>query len=468
MELVLLIDFGSTYTKVIAIDLDENKVVSWAQASSTVSEDIMIGLGRALSKLRVDGKPIQDLKIEKKIACSSAAGGLQLVSIGLVPSLTVEAATRAALGAGAKVVGTYSYELIREDIARIEEHPCDMILLAGGTDGGDQETILHNANMLAKIERNVPIVVAGNRVVADKVRNILNLTGKGVIITENVLPTLDNINVEPSRSAIRKIFMNRIIHVKGIDKAKQYVSDIVMPTPMAVLQGAQLLAEGTKEEAGLGDLVVVDVGGATTDVCSIATGYPTQASTLVKGLPEPYAKRTVEGDLGIRYNAKTILEIAGEKAILEALSSNIGNVDLERITRYLSHDIGFVPENEKGLLIDTALAYTAAGLAMERHVGFIQQVYLPTGPVEVQYGKDLTNLETVIGTGGVFMHNRYSQRILEATLFNKQNPFLLKPKAPRLYIDGNYILFAVGLLAGIAPTSALRIAKKSLRQIQIH
>jgi len=105
---------------------------------------------------------------------------------------------------------------------------------------------------------------------------------------------------------------------------------------------------------------------------------------------------------------------------------------------------------------------------MERHVGFIQQVYLPTGPVEVQYGKDLTNLETVIGTGGVFMHNRYSQRILEATLFNKQNPFLLKPKAPRLYIDGNYILFAVGLLAGIAPTSALRIAKKSLRQIQIH
>ena len=331
MELVLLIDFGSTYTKVIAIDLDENKVVSWAQASSTVSEDIMIGLGRALSKLRVDGKPIQDLKIERKIACSSAAGGLQLVSIGLVPSLTVEAATRAALGAGAKVVGTYSYELTREDIARIEEHPCDMILLAGGTDGGDQKTILHNANMLAKIKSNVPIVVAGNRVVSDEVRNILTSTGKNVIITENVLPTLDNINVEPSRSAIREIFMNRIIHAKGIDKAKQYVSDIVMPTPMAVLQGAQLLAEGTKEEAGLGDLVVVDVGGATTDVCSIAAGYPTQASTLVKGLPEPYAKRTVEGDLGIRYNAKTILEIAGEKALLEALPSNIGNVDLERI-----------------------------------------------------------------------------------------------------------------------------------------
>ena len=123
MELILLIDFGSTYTKVAVVDLDKDEVVDWTQVVSTVNEDIMIGLSQALSKLRVAGKPVEELNIEKKLACSSAAGGLQLVSIGLVPSLTVEAATRAALGAGAKVVGTYSYELTERDVAQIAERP---------------------------------------------------------------------------------------------------------------------------------------------------------------------------------------------------------------------------------------------------------------------------------------------------------------------------------------------------------
>ncbi len=469
MDLVLLIDFGSTYTKVAVVDLDEARLVGWAQADSTVKEDIMIGLNRALGQLKVDGRPVTELKIEKKLACSSAAGGLQLVSVGLVPSLTVEAATRAALGAGAKVVGAYSYELTEGDLARIEQRPCDMVLLAGGTDGGEKKTILHNAGMLARIKRGFPIVVAGNRAASDEVRDILSAAGKEVIITENVLPTLDNINVEPSRSAIREIFMKRIIHAKGIDKAKQYVSDVVMPTPMSVLKAAQLLAQGTENEAGLGELVVVDVGGATTDVCSLASGQPTRSGVIVKGLPEPYAKRTVEGDLGIRYNARTILEIAGKKTLVANLPPSdldMGKMDWKEITGHLSHHVEFVPETEKDLLVDAALAYTAAEVAMERHAGLIRQVYLPAGTVDLQYGKDLTGIKTVIGTGGVFVHNHHSRRILEAAVLNRQkNPFLLKPETPHLYVDGDYILFAVGLLSEIAPTPALRIAKKALRAV---
>lgn len=463
-----MIDFGSTYTKVAVVDLDEENVVGWSQAVSTVDKDIIIGLRQALSELKVKGKPIEQLRIEEKLASSSAAGGLRLVSIGLVPSLTVEAATRAALGAGAKVVGTYSYELNDSDVKIIEEKGCDIILLAGGTDGGDKNTILHNGNMLSRINSNIPIIVAGNRVASDEIRNILRAADKNVEVTENVLPALDDINVEPARSLIRETFMRRIIEAKGIDKARQYVSNILMPTPMAVLKAVSLLADGTDEEEGLGELILVDVGGATTDVYSIAKGLPAQSDVFAKGLPEPYAKRTVEGDLGIRYNAERILEIVGEKALKENLSFvglDPASLDLGRKIENLSHNIGFTPEKEEGLLLDTGLAYTATKLAMERHAGVIRQVELPSGQLKLQYGKDLTNIKTLIGTGGVFMHNPYPERILKAAFFDKQNPFLLKPMAADLYIDESYILYGAGLLAEIAPTSALRIAKESLRKL---
>ena len=76
-----------------------------------------------------------------------------------------------------------------------------------------------------------------------------------------------------------------------------------------------MLAEGTPQARGLGELVCIDVGGATTDVYSIATGDPKEAAVVRKGLPEPVAKRTVEGDLGLRLNAERVAELAGEEGL---------------------------------------------------------------------------------------------------------------------------------------------------------
>ncbi len=55
-RIALAIDFGSTYTKVAAIDLDEEEVLGVSHSVSTVDKDMMIGLRDALRKFKVRGK----------------------------------------------------------------------------------------------------------------------------------------------------------------------------------------------------------------------------------------------------------------------------------------------------------------------------------------------------------------------------------------------------------------------------
>ncbi|MCX7904683.1 MAG: glutamate mutase L, partial [Caloramator sp.] len=137
MDAALLIDFGSTYTKLTAVDLEKEEVLATAKDLTTVQTDIMIGFNNAFEKLK-EKIDISKVNFVEKLACSSAAGGLKMIAIGLVPELTAEAAKRAALGAGARILGVYSYELTKHEMEEIVKKKPDIILLAGGTDGGNK------------------------------------------------------------------------------------------------------------------------------------------------------------------------------------------------------------------------------------------------------------------------------------------------------------------------------------------
>ena len=141
-----------------------------------------------------------------------------MVTIGLVRELTAEAARRAALGAGAKLVGTFAQRLTQGDIGAIVTLAPDILLLAGGTDGGNSDVILHNAAALGQSILSCPIVLAGNRSATDAALALL--AGKDVIVTENVMPEFNVLNIEPARVAIRQVFIDRIVHAKGIDRAQ--------------------------------------------------------------------------------------------------------------------------------------------------------------------------------------------------------------------------------------------------------
>lgn len=467
MKTALLMDIGSTNTKVTVFDLEECRLVASTRAFTTVETDVTIGIQKAFQKLKEQGVDWETSTY--RLACSSAAGGLKMVAIGLVPDLTAEAAKRAALGAGAKVLKTFAYELSDGEMEEIISIQPDLILLAGGTDGGNKKVILHNAQVLAQSEIQVPIVAAGNKTVAREVELILKEAGKDVRVTENVMPELESLNIEPARATIRKVFLERIVQAKGLQQAQEYVENLVMPTPAAVLNAAQLIADGTEEEDGLGELLIVDVGGATTDVHSLAKGDPSKAGVNLRGLPEPYAKRTVEGDLGMRYSAQALLDVVGAKVLRNYLAELGYEMTIEQIKekiKDLREDVEQIPESKEARAIDTVLGWAAVKYAIQRHVGELEVIYTPFGSNFIQYGKDLTSLKVVIGTGGVIVNHPQPVHILKGVLFDENDPTRLAPQEPELWLDQEYILSSIGLLAEKEPTTALRIAKKYLTKLE--
>lgn len=456
MKPVLLIDFGSTYTKLTAVDVEGETLLGTAAAYTTVETDINHGLEKARKQLE---EKLGKLEYAATYACSSAAGGLRMITSGLVPELTGEAARLASLGAGAKVVGVYAFQMTEDDLDEIRKAKPDIFLLVGGTDGGDTDCILHNARMLASMQPEFPIVVAGNRVAARECQLILS--GCEVYVCPNVMPKFGVLNIEPTQKQIREIFLNRIIQAKGLSKATELLSDIMMPTPSAVLAAMELLADGCEGEPGIGELVAVDVGGATTDVYSIADGMPEHMNTVYKGLPEPYAKRTVEGDIGMRYSAQGIVDAVGAD-MLSRLSGLTRERTMELVAQ-LRKNPDTIPNGDRELeALDHALACGATREAVTRHAGSISETYTMMGLTYVQEGKNLTKIGQIVVTGGSLIHTKRTEEIAAHALYDPAQPGSLRPKDAGVWVDRKYILAAMGLLSGYYPRTALRIMKKEL------
>jgi uncharacterized protein (TIGR01319 family) len=476
-SLALLIDFGSTYTKVVAVDLASAEVVGRSQSASTVQTDVRDGLLRALNQLQqrhpLFNSPPEDLAVldgTLALASSSAAGGLRMAVIGLIPGLTVEAANQAALGAGSKLIGSWSFKLREQAMDEIAAQRPDMILLTGGTDGGDSATILHNAHLLASSTLEVPFVVAGNQAVAAEVCEILGSGEKEVRAAANVMPRAGQLAVETAREEIRKLFMERITRAKGMDRLGGHVP-VILPTPMAVLEAALLGGRGTESEEGLGDLLLVDVGGATTDVHSIGYGQPSGPQVAEQGLPEPFAKRTVEGDLGIRFNAGTLVERVGierfEGGFREAFPQyGVSRAEIAQYISEVSQETSLVPKAQWHAAIDAQLARIAVDIAIERHVGKKERIVSREGEAWMYYGKDLSETRTVIGTGGVFVYNSNAAHILSPGSGSDNRYEVLRPKHANLFVDKNYILYAVGLLSHEYPDVALRLLKNCMTPVK--
>ncbi|RKN41486.1 glutamate mutase L [Micromonospora endolithica] len=434
MNVAVCADVGSTYTKVAVVDLDGGGLFGAASARTTVDSDVLHGLDAAVAAatagLRVGDAPWY--------VCSSAGGGLRLAVIGYEPLVTAQAGRRVGLSAGANVVHVAAGRLGGGDVSALRAARPDVVLLAGGTDGGDAETLTHNATRLARARWRVPVVLAGNGEVRDDLHAVLAAAGVPVTVADNVLPRIGVLAPESARAAIRAVFLRHVIGGKRLSRGGRFARLVRAATPDAVLTGVEVLADTLG-----GDLAVVDVGGATTDVYSVLTpderaGGPGRevAGTL-------WRARTVEGDLGVRWSAPGVVRAAVQERLLSAADAGVLAVAADA----RAADPGFLPVEEAQRAVDARLAALAATVALRRHAR-------GAGTGE-RAGRDLRDVRLLVGSGGVLRHASAGTAagVLAGVLADHAGGWPL-PRAARRVVDVDYVLAAGGLLAGEHPEAA--------------
>ena len=447
---VLVAEIGSTTTLVNAfagINTDEPRFIGQGQAPTSVLEgDVRIGLEGAVEDLK-NRLGLDKIEYGEMLATSSAAGGLRMCVHGLVYDMTVKAAQAAALGAGAIVTMATAGKMSEYDIEDLVASRPNLILLAGGTDYGERETALYNAARIAETGLKAPVIYAGNVQNQRAVMDIFKKAGVSCTVTENVYPKLDKLNIEPARKIIHKVFEEHIIKAPGMEHIRDMVTGSKMPTPGAVMQAVQLIYNE------IGDVVAVDIGGATTDVHSV-TGGSEEIGILMTS-PEPFAKRTVEGDLGLYVNAKNLIERIGESALQNELG-----IDMEAVmANYLP-----IPKTEGQFKLTERLCREAGLVALERHAGALRYIYTPSGRKTVAEGKDLTAVKTIIGTGGALTRLPHREQLLRALADCNATGMMLYPKPSkiRLLFDDDYIMASLGVMSKHYPEAALKLMKRSL------
>jgi uncharacterized protein (TIGR01319 family) len=458
---VALADFGSTYTKVRLVDRAEGRLLASAEAPTSIGTDLMDGYAKALAA--ATGLLQAPVSVEEELAVSSAGGGLRVAAIGLVPDLTATAAKQAALNAGARVGVVLAGSLGEDELDRLHAAAPEIVLFAGGTDGGQADWVLENARRLAARPFGGFVVVACNADVAARSASILLEAGIHAEVAANVMPELGRLEIESARKAILAAFLDHVIGGKGLSSSPEFKRMVRMPTPEAVLQATRLLARGTEGERGVGDVLVVDIGGATTDVHSDRMADAAAPGIEDPLLPPPPTLRTVEGDLGLRAGAAGVLAADGRWIESELPGDQ---ASLGRSVSRRARDPEWIPEGGAEARLDRLLAVGCATQAIRRHCGRMLLTRGEAGPPTlVRTGADLRDVRRVLGTGGVFAHRSDGEEILRAAL-GRRAERSLAPREPELEVDSAYILASAGLLATTDPAAALRLLRRELSPAQ--
>ncbi|MFY1692320.1 glutamate mutase L [Plantactinospora sp. WMMB782] len=435
-------DVGSTWTKVAVLDLADGTLLASASVRTTVGTDVLHGLDAAVAQATA-GLPGA---AAPWYVCSSAGGGLRLAVLGYEELVTARAGHQVGLSAGARVVHVGAGRLDGAGLAALRAARPDVVLLVGGTDGGDAEVLTANAGRLARARFRVPVVVAGNAVAAPAVAELLAGRGVPVTVAGNVLPSIGVLAPQPARSAIREVFLRHVIGGKRLSRGSRFAALVRAATPDAVLTGVEVLADRLG-----GDLLVVDVGGATTDVYSVLVPDERDSGPGRPAAGTLWRARTVEGDLGVRWSAPGVVRAAAAERLLSPGEEE----PLAAVAGTLAADPGRLVGGGPERAAERRIAALAAVLAVRRHAR-------GGDGAAGQPARDLREVRLLVGSGGVFRHaGPDAAGLLDGVLTDYPGGWAL-PRSARTVVDVTYVLAAAGLLAAAHPGAAAGLLHRHL------
>jgi uncharacterized protein (TIGR01319 family) len=446
-ELAVCVDFGSTFTKAALVDVAAGALLATAQHRTTIETDVLDGYDACLALLAADHPGV---RTAPTLACSSAGGGLRIAVLGNEALVTAEAGRRVALSSGGKVVHVAAGRLDAAGLAVLDASEPDVLLLTGGTDGGEEDVLLHNADRLERAHWPTPVVVAGNVEAQERVAHHLAGGGMPFILADNVVPRIGVLAPESARRAIREVFLAHVIGGKHLSGRADFGAMVLGSTPDVVLTGVEVLAAELGSDRPGDGVVVVDIGGATTDVHSVVVLDPEEATLSREVVAITPVTRTVEGDLGMRWSAGTTALAAAEAGI---------DVPADAVRR--AGDPAYLPTDAESARGDEALATAAAVVALRRHAGRSRVVLSPEGRVVERSGKDLRAVDLLVGSGGLLRaaDTTTAERILSTATGVDPDGWQL-PERPRIVVDTDYVLAAAGLIAMGGTDAARRQARR--------
>ena len=477
IEIVVATDCGSTTTKAILIEKRDGvfRQTHRGEAPTTVEEplaDVTLGVTNSVTELQElsgrklvnpDGTIIRRTSPDDPNGCdayvstSSAGGGLQMMVAGVVREMTAESAKRAALGAGAIVMDTIAGNDRRkphEQIQRIRELRPDMVLVSGGTDGGDQRKVVEIAELIAPAkprprfggEYQLPVIYAGNKEAADAVRRVFGGPGFDLSVVDNLRPTLERENLGPARERIHDVFLEHVMaHAPGYDRLIAWANAPIMPTPGAVGDILQEIARRRGINA-----VCVDIGGATTDVFSVYGGV---------------FNRTVSANLGMSYSISNVCAEAGMANVLRWVHLDMDERELRNRVKNKMIRPTTIPQTHEALVFEQAVAREALRLAFEQHRAFAtslkgvqQQRTVGDAFKQQEAGASLVDrmrMDLLVASGGVLSH---APR-LEQTAMMLLDSF--EPEGfTELAKDSIFMMPHLGVLASVHPQAAMEVFEK--------
>ena len=474
IKVILATDCGSTTSKARFFKKvgNEYRYVTSGEAPTTVEapyEDVTLGVRNAVREVEeLTGHKLlspegiitpsrgENEGVDLYITTSSAGGGLQMQVAGIIRTMTAESAERAALGAGAIVMDVLAIDDGREPWEKIERmrflRP-DMILLAGGVDGGSISHIVELAEFIKAANPQhrlgamyeIPIVFAGNKYARPHVKELLG-EKFALQIVDNIRPTLEVENPEPARSAVHQLFMEHVMsHAPGYDKLMKWTPVPIMPTPAG--EGAMFR---TFAQAHKANLIGVGLGGATTNVYSY--------------YDEKFV-RSVSANLGMSYSICNVLKETGLENIMRWIPFKIDRADVRDRLRNKMIRPTTIPHTLKQLVIEHAVAREALRLGLEHHK-LIARPLLGARrdqSIEERLGSqirtgtyiDITKVEWIGGTGGCLSH---APRRVQSML-NLIDGFQVEG-VTKLFQDSVFMIPHLGVLSTVHRKAALEIFEK--------
>ncbi|MCD6087824.1 MAG: glutamate mutase L [Candidatus Hydrothermae bacterium] len=468
---IIATDCGSTTTKAISIEKKNHsyRLIARGEAPTTVEapfEDVTRGVLNAIREVEeltnkkiLDGeKLIKPAKSEKEgvdiyVSTSSAGGGLQMLVAGVVKTMTAESAARAALGAGAivmEVIASNDGRLPHERVELIRRLRPDMILLAGGVDGGTKKHVIELAELIAAADPRprfgvgykLPVIYAGNKDAREDIKNILG-DKVALYIVDNIRPVMERENLKPARDKIHELFMEHVMqHAPGYKKLMSWTDVPIMPTPGAV----GLLVEKVARKENI-EVIGVDIGGATTDVFSVFQGI---------------FNRTVSANLGMSYSISNVLVEAGIDNIMRWVPFDIESSELRNRIRNKMIRPTTIPQTLEELIIEQAIAREALRLAFQHHKtmavglkGVQQERTISEAFLQTMTGETLVNLMTlnlIIGSGGALSHapRRVQSALMMLDAFQPEGVTMLA-------VDSIFMMPHLGVLSTVHEEAATEV-----------